>query len=326
LPARNLVTGAAGVSGFELTRALLERGEEVLAVDDLRKGGGDDLVALAEEYGGKLELSRLDLASEGAARELSGESYATFFHLAAIVGVGIVEADPYAAVAQNLRATLAAFDAVRSGGAEALVFASSSECYASGVDAGQVSLPTPEDVPLGISDPRLPRWSYAASKIAGESALFAAARAGDFAPLVLRFHNVYGPRMGLTHVIPELLDRCRRGLDPFPLRGAEQTRSFLYATDAARAVLLGADHVRDQAPGEGHAILHVGSGEETSIEELARLIFEVSGHHPRVERLPAPRGSVQRRVPDVSRLRDLGFVVRVSLVEGLISCWRRTRD
>ena len=318
MPQRQLVTGAAGLIGFELTRTLIERGDQVLAVDDLRKGGGEDLEELAQVSGGRLELVFADLASPITRSRLSEESFGLVLHFAAVVGVGLVEADPYGTIEGNLRSTLAVFDAARSAGAGVVVFASSSECYASGVDAGQVPLPTPEGVALGVSDPRLPRWSYAASKIAGESALFAAAQSGAFTPLVLRFHNVYGPRMRATHVIPELLERCRSKLDPFPLLGADQTRSFLHVQDAARAILLAAEA---EARGVQNEIVHVGSGIETRIEDLAEQIFELSAHHPRVERRPAPKGSVHRRVPDVSRLAKLGFEPSIGLEQGLRSCW-----
>ena len=71
-----------------------------------------------------------------------------------------------------------------------------------------------------------------------ESAVFAAAGEYGFAPVVARFHNVYGPRMPATHVIPELLRRCLRREDPIAVLGPEQTRSFLYVDDAARGLAL----------------------------------------------------------------------------------------
>jgi UDP-glucose 4-epimerase/UDP-glucuronate decarboxylase len=217
----------------------------------------------------------------------------------------------------NLRSTLAVLDHAIAVGCGAVVFGSSSENYASGADAGTVPIPTPEDVPLSIGDISLPRWSYAASKIAGESAVFGAARKGGFAPAVVRFHNVYGPRMGPTHVIPEFLQRCRQKVDPFPVYGEEQTRSFLYVDDAAEALRI----VLADARKNGAGITHIGSGEETRIGDLARLVFEVTGHRPRVDRRAAPPGSVARRVPDVRKVAKLGFRPRIGLEAGLRACW-----
>jgi len=173
---RHLVTGAAGVIGFELARQLLEDGARVTALDDFRKGGEQELRALAERSGGRLEIVELDLAAESAAARVPEGPFDVAFHLAAIVGVRAVNERPYEAIAVNVRSTLALLDWAITGAASALVFASSSECYASGVDSGTVEIPTSEDVALSIGDITLARWSYAASKIAGESAVFSAAR------------------------------------------------------------------------------------------------------------------------------------------------------
>jgi UDP-glucose 4-epimerase/UDP-glucuronate decarboxylase len=168
---------------------------------------------------------------------------------------------------------------------------------------------------LTISDPKLRHWSYAASKIAGESAVFSGAFKTKYKPVVIRFHNVYGERMGSTHVIPELLDRVRAKVDPFPIYGADQTRSFLHVEDAARAVILAAS-----APGPG-GLFNVGSDEEVVIEALARMIFEITGFKPRLDYRNAPPGSVKRRAANVRKLAALGFSPTVSLEDGIRRCW-----
>lgn len=323
---RHLVTGAAGVIGFDLTRALLERGDEVVAFDLGLKGGLDDVRALAGEHPGRLALHEADLATPTGARVLAAEAPGRFdavFHLAAIVGVRYVTDHPYETVASNMRSTLAVLDHAVAQGAGAVLFASSSENYASGVDAGFVPVPTPEDVTLSIGDIALPRWSYAASKLAGEAAVFGAAPLGRFAPVVVRFHNVYGPRMGPTHVIPEFLQRCARGTDPFPIYGSDQTRSFLHVADAARALVTVMQAALER--GEG-GLFNIGSDRETRIGDLARKVFETAGFAPAVEEQPAPPGSVRRRVPDVSKLAALGFRPAIDLDRGLAECWAAWRE
>lgn len=318
----HLVTGAAGVIGFELVRQLVQDGARVVAIDDYRKSGRAELASLAARSSGRLDVLELDLAGSEARDRLPRGGFDVAFHLAAIVGVRKVIESPYETIAVNLRSTLALLDWAVAGGARAFLFASSSECYASGVDAGTVAIPTPEDVPLSIGDIRLPRWSYAASKIAGESAVFSAAKQhGAFAPLVVRFHNVYGPRMQATHVVPEFLERCLRRADPFPVYGAEQTRSFLHVEDAARAVRL----IGESGLSGGGGIFHIGSSEETRVQELAELVFEVTGHHPRLEHHPASPGSVHRRLPDVRKLEHLGFRPRIGLRDGIRDCWDALR-
>jgi UDP-glucose 4-epimerase/UDP-glucuronate decarboxylase len=313
---RYLVTGAAGLVGFEVVRQLLERGQAVRSVDRFKKAGRADLDALAAVHKGKLEIVAQDLARESAA--VRGERWESVFHLAAIVGVAHVRAHPYETLEVNLRSTLNLLDACIERAPGSVVFTSSSENYAGGIEAGALPIPTPEDVPLSISDVTEPRWSYAASKIAGESMLFSAARESRFVPIVVRLHNVYGPRMPPTHAVPEILARCKRKVDPFPLYGPEQTRSFLHVSDCARALLLLHERVKDAAGG----IYNIGSGRETRIDELAKLCFDVSGHHPRIEHQPHSPGSVARRVPDVKKLEALGWKQTIKLEDGVAECWR----
>jgi UDP-glucuronate decarboxylase len=317
--ARHLVTGAAGLIGFDLARELLAAGDEVVAVDDGRKGGLEDLAQLAREHPGRLHLIRADLARD-LPKALASGRFDTIAHLAAIVGVQIVTDEPYRTIETNLRSTLELVDLAIAHPPRVFLFASSSENYAFGVEHGWIPVPTPEDVPLGIDDPELPRWSYAASKIAGESALFSAARLAPFAPIVARFHNVYGPRMRPTHVIPEMLARCKARVDPFPVHGAEQTRSFLHVADAARALRILIEHgLRN--PQDNRGIINVGAATETRIADVADLCLRVSGHRARIQPHPAPPGSVARRAPDVRKLSSLGFEPRIGLEEGVRACW-----
>lgn len=313
---RILVTGAAGVIGFELARQIAERGDELVAIDCGKKGGLEDLDALRAKHPRRVTVLHNDLAK--GALELDGR-FDAVFHLAAIVGVQYVTDHPYETMVVNMRSTLKVLDFALQSKSGPFFFASSSENYASGVDAGFVKVPTPEDVILSIDRIALPRWSYAASKLAGESAVFGAASEHGLHPVVVRFHNVYGPRMGPTHVIPEMLKRVRERTDPFPVFGPEQTRSFLYVEDAGRALLT----VLDAALGGAKGLFNIGSPHEKRIDELARTIFDVTDFHPRIDARPAPPGSVARRAPDISKLAKLGFAPRVELADGIRACWRR---
>src|SRR5207247_4240382 len=158
------------------------------------------------------------------------------YMLAAVVGVRNVEIDPARVVRTNTLALMHLLDwlAPESG---VLFFASTSETYAGGVSAGTVPVPTPEEVPLSVEDIRAPRFAYAASKILGEAAVVHTARARGLSAVLGRFHNVYGPRMGADHVIPELSLRALRRENPFRVYGTDQRRAFCHVSDAVEAVV-----------------------------------------------------------------------------------------
>ena len=200
------------------------------------------------------------------------------------------------------------------GRGESLFFSSTSEAYAGGVASGALPVPTPEDVPLSVPDPGAPRWAYAASKILGEAAVLHEARAQKLRVVVGRFHNVYGPRMGADHVIPELSLRAIRKENPFRLYGAEQRRAFCHVSDAVEAIvrLMAAEAAWGR-------VVNIGNdAEETRIGDLARLVLDTAAFAPTVEPVPAPPGSVGRRCPDLTRLRALtGFQPKVGLAAGV---------
>ena len=135
-----------------------------------------------------------------------------------------------------------------------MFFASTSEVYAGGVDAGPVEVPTAEPAPVMIADLTAPRFAYAISKLLGEAGFIHGGRARGFRAVVGRFHNVYGPRMGADHVIPEMTLRALGGEDPFRVPGAEQYRAFCYVEDAVDATLR-----LMAAPAAAGQIVHIGA-------------------------------------------------------------------
>jgi UDP-glucose 4-epimerase/UDP-glucuronate decarboxylase len=206
---------------------------------------------------------------------------------------------------------------------ERLFFVSTSEVYAGGVSAGVLSVPTPETVPLMVQDVAAPRFAYGISKMLGEAAVIHTARAKGIPYVIGRFHNVYGARMGIDHVIPELLLRDIRREDPFRVYGTEQSRAFCHVDDATNAMqrLM----TTDAATGE---IVHIGNDtEETNIGDLTKLVLHVADFNPDLDSVPAPSGSVARRCPDLTKLRALtGYEPTVSLDEGVRRTFKWYRD
>ncbi|MEV4842625.1 NAD-dependent epimerase/dehydratase family protein [Micromonospora matsumotoense] len=316
---RALLLGGAGFIGLHLARRLVSDGHQVTIVDDFSRGRDD----------ADLDLLRADPAVQVVSGDLtSPATWATLptgwdqiYLLAAVVGVRNVEQDPARVIRVNTLSALHLLDWVAPG--ERVFFASTSEVYAGGVTAGVVPVPTSEAVPTMISDIAAPRFAYAASKLLGEAAFLHTARARGFETVVGRFHNVYGPRMGADHVIPEMSLRALRGADPFPVPGADQYRAFCHVDDAVEAMLrlMG-------APAAAGQIVHIGNDrEETNIGDLAKLVLRVAGVSPAIAPRSAPPGSVARRCPDLSRLRELtGYEPSVSLEEGVRSTFAWYRE
>lgn len=309
--ARVLVLGGAGFIGYHLAARLADEGHALTLADDLSRGRADAAVAALREHPA-VRFVQADLTIPTALQALDRQ-WDQVFMLAAVVGVRNVERDPAGVIRTNTLALQHVLDWLPGAG-ETLVFASTSEVYAGSVALGLAPVPTGEDVPLAIPDVHPPRAAYAISKILGEAAVSHVGRARGLRWVTVRFHNVYGPRMGADHVVPELALRAVRREDPFRVYGAGQRRAFCHVADAVEATLRLAS--TESAWGR---VVNVGNDtEETVIEDLATLVLRRVGHRPALERVAAPAGSPERRCPDLTRLRTLtGFTPKVSLETGV---------
>jgi nucleoside-diphosphate-sugar epimerase len=309
--ARVLVLGGAGFIGGHLAARLAEEDHDLTLVDDLSRGRADAaLEALRARP--NVRFHQADLTTPGALDTLARE-WDQVYMLAAVVGVRNVERDPARVLRTNTLALQHLLDWLPGAG-ETLFFASTSEAYAGAVALGLAPVPTPESVPLALPDAGAPRAAYAISKIVGEAMVIQAGRARGTRWVIGRYHNVYGPRMGIDHVIPELALRAIRREDPFRLYGAAQRRAFCYVTDAVEATLR-----LTATEGAWGSVVNIGNdSEETVIEDLASLVLRKAGYAATIERVPAPAGSPERRCPDLGRLRALtGFVPKVTLETGV---------
>jgi nucleoside-diphosphate-sugar epimerase len=188
------------------------------------------------------------------------------------------------------------------------VYFGSSESYAGGYELGLVGIPTPEDVPFVISNPKNTRWTYAISKQIGEVACHALADQLDFT--ILRIHNIYGPRMGFEHVIPDLLRNFIKG--DGRVMGIEQTRAFLFIGDAVKVI----SGIVDDERSRGETF-NVGSKVEMKVERLANKILEELEIELDLIPLQAPEGSVERRSPDVTKISKIINQEETSIEQGL---------
>jgi UDP-glucose 4-epimerase len=317
-PVTSIVTGAAGFIGFALaSRLAADPSQRVILIDNFIRGERDEpFLALCARP--NVEFCELDLAASDAVSRLPAGPVDYVFHLAALNGTQNFYERPYEVLRCSTLPTFAVIERyVRTREVrERFVYAGSSEAYASTVTRFEWKVPTDESVPPSIDEPLNPRWSYGASKLHGEVLTSAACREFGAAFTVIRYHNVYGPRMGDKHVIPDFIERMARG--EFALYGHEDTRSFLYIDDAVEATLRVA-----RSPAAANEIVNVGSDQELSIRDLGQAILEVVGATERIDLHPSPAGSVRRRAPELSKLRRIcDFAPVWSLERGLTETLR----
>jgi UDP-glucose 4-epimerase len=298
---RVVVTGGAGFIGAQTCRALLEAGHAVTAVDDLSHGTREAVPRGAD-------LLVMDVRSPQLAAELKRLRPDAVMHLAAQMDVRRSVADPIYDASVNVLGTVNALAAARQGGARRFLFASSGGA----VYGEQDAFPAPEQ------HPRRPASPYGVSKLCGEEYASLALRDG-LSTMSLRYANVYGPGqdpLGEAGVVAIFLHRMLHGGDPVINGDGGQTRDFVYVEDVARANLLA-------LTSQAHGALNVGTGVETSIEDLARLLAAAAGYRKAIAHGPAAPGEQRRSSVDPRAARELlGWEPLVPLGEGL----RRTTE
>jgi len=305
-----VVIGGAGFIGSHLAEALLREKVERLAVIDNFSSGrienlksvvGDTRVEVCE--GDILHADVLDNALEGAD---------CVFHLAALWLLHC-RTRPREAFRVNVEGTFNVLETCVRNGVEKLVYSSSASVYGDPAES-----PIHEEHALGS------RTFYGATKIAGEQMCraFFAEHGLDY--LALRYMNVYGPRQSArsadTGVVPKMMDRLERGLPPLVHGDGSQSLDFIHVEDVAKANICGA---RSEA---SDASLNVGTGEATTIRELAERLMDIWGVELPIEFSPDESPGVRQRIGSVKSAQEaLGFRARVGLREGLkrtVAWWR----
>ncbi|MGH7528729.1 MAG: NAD-dependent epimerase/dehydratase family protein [Gemmatimonadales bacterium] len=309
---RQLVTGGAGFLGYHLARRLAGEGHEVHLVDNLSRGRLDrDMQALLEHP--NLSFIQADLTDPGTLTRLEG-GYDGVYHLAAIIGVANVMERPQQVLAVNARTLLNLLDWYAAGNARRLFFASTSEAYAWTMTFHELPIPTPEDVPLAVDRVGNRRASYALSKVFGEMAVVHTCQSAGKPYTIARYHNVYGPRMGMQHVIPEMYRRIYDRQAPLVVYSVDHRRAFCYVDDAVEATL---GLMAPEVPSE---VYNIGNdAAEVTIGNLAREMLAWAGRpDTEIAARESSAPGIARRCPDIGRLRrTVGFTPRFSLHAGL---------
>ncbi len=304
-----LVTGGTGFIGAGLVKCLVAAGARVRSLDNDSRGSKEKLGDAARH----VELLPGDIRDPATvAQAVKGVD--AVCHLAYVNGTEFFYTKPELILEVAVKGMVNVLDACLQHNILELILASSSEVYQ---NAAQV--PTNETTALVVPDVLNPRFSYGGGKIISELLAINYGRNRLRRVLIFRPHNVYGPNMGWEHVIPQFALRMRQlhrqqpaGTIPFPIQGTgQESRSFIYIDDAVEAIL------RVIEKGEHLGIYHIGSGIETTVENLAREIALCYGREIALVPGDLRPGSPLRRCPDISKLRSLGFNPSVSLKDGV---------
>jgi UDP-glucose 4-epimerase len=303
-----LVTGGAGFIGSHLAEAFLAEGDRVWIVDDLSTGRESNVPAAAE-------LHAMGIGDEGLAALFDQVRFDVVSHHAAQIDVRTSVADPRRDARTNIDGLLNVLENARRHGSRVVYISSGGVVY------GEPSRrPTPETAP------KLPESPYGVSKLAGEQYLYYYARIHRLDYVALRYSNVYGPRQdphGEAGVVAIFGQRILAGRGLTVFGDGEQTRDYVYVADVVAANLLAASlPLEPVGTALDERAYNVGTGVETSVNELARALMSAAGRTVPVEHAAARPGELMRSALDVTKLRGAGWSPATSLDQGL----KRTLD
>lgn len=308
---KTLLLGGGGFIGCAIAEHLISCGSYKLTIADnfFRQGGEPD------QHIKDLEKSGVKIVSGDFTDPRSFDAldhYDQVYMLASVVGVDYVNSIPHEIIRINSMLILNTLEWIKTRGCGRALFSSTSEAYAGAVEQFDYRIPTSEEVPLVIKDISHPRFTYAVTKMLGESGFLNYGKMLNFDSVIVRYHNVYGPRMGFKHVIPHLAQRFTVGERPFKIYGHDQTRSFNFIEDAVAGTVLAMEK------GIAGNIYHIGDTTEITIEELVRFVGEIFNFDGSYENAPTYSGSVARRCPDIKKAhKDLGYTPIVGWEDGV---------
>lgn len=309
---RVLITGGAGFIGSHLADAYLERGDEVLVIDDLSTGTIENIRHLKNNP--KFHYTIDSVHNQPVTAELVDQCDVVV-HLAAAVGVKLIVESPVRTIETNVRGTEVIL-ALANKKQKRVMIASTSEVYGLSAD-----VPFREDGNLVMGATTKGRWSYACSKAIDEFLALAYWREKKLPTTIVRLFNTVGPRQTGRYgmVIPTFVRQALAGRPITVYGNGKQTRCFGYVGDVVGALI----KLMDRSDSVGQ-VYNIGSSEEISILQLAEKVKELTKSESEIVLVPYDEAyeegfeDMPRRVPDTTKINQLvGFRAEMTL-EGIL--------
>ena len=307
---RALITGGAGFVGSHLAEALLARGDEVYVQDNLSTGSIENIEHLKGDR--RFHYAIENIMNEPVTAELI-DRVDVVFHLAAAVGVRLIVESPVNTIETNVHGTEMVLKLANKKKKKVLI-ASTSEVYGKSEQT-----PFREDADLVLGPTHKGRWSYACSKAIDEFLALAYHKEKRLPVVVFRLFNPVGPRQTGRYgmVIPNLVKQALLGHPLTVFGDGTQSRCFTYISDVVGVLQTLAEH-----PGAVGGVFNVGNDSgEITIMDLAKKIKARTGSASEIVLLPYSQAyeegfeDMPRRVPDLTKVKGLGYQPKVQLDE-----------
>ena len=298
-----LITGGLGFIGSGISNLLIRKGERVTIFDNLSRGNQKRIISKYKS----LKIINGDIRNyKDVRKSLKGVN--AVIHLAYINGTKYFYSRPTEILDVGVKGIVNILDGCKENNIKELYLASSSEVYQT-----PKKIPTDESEMLKVPDVYNPRYSYGGGKILTEIMGVNYGKKFFKKLIIFRPHNVYGPDMGNEHVIPEFLSRFKSLKNKyFKIQGSgNETRSFIYIDDFVSAfnLLL--------KKGKHLGIYNIGTTERISIKNLAKKMSQILKKDITIKNLPIKKGGTKNRLPNISKIKKIGFKQKVKLKEGL---------
>jgi len=308
----SLITGGAGFIGSYLTEILLQKGEEVLVIDDLSTGSLKNISHLKKNS--KFHFTKGSVTDKKKLEKLVKKADQVY-HLAAAVGVKTIMEKPLESLLNNLRGAETVFEAAAQHKVP-VMFTSTSEVYGK-----NTNIPFREDSDRVYGSAYNARWGYGMSKGVDEFLTLAYFKERKLPVITVRLFNVIGPRQSGAYgmVVPRFIQQALSG-KPITVYGdGYQTRCFANIRDVSQALIKLTNF--SKAYGQ---IFNLGSDEEITIKELAQKVKIITGSKSKISFIPYTKAygpgfeEMMQRKPDLSKIRKaIGYEPKITLEESL---------